>query len=54
MIVYQSGFHHPKSFVGLVIVIAIKTRLISFARVHLLESYLLELMQNLLELKLFH
>ena len=46
MIMYQSGFHHPKSFAELVSVVVIKTRLIGFAQVHLLKSYLLEQMQN--------
>ena len=54
MIMYQSGFHHQESFVGLVSVVAIKIRLIGFERVHLLKSYLLELMQYWLELIRFH
>ena len=53
MIMYQSGFHHQESFAGLVSVVAIKTRQISFVRVHLLKSYLLKLMLYWLELKWF-
>ena len=54
MIMYQSGFHHQESFAGLVSVVAVETRLIGFARVHLLKSYLLEQMQYWLELIRFH